>query len=138
MFTTKRTYRFLFLCLLCFSFLSGSTPFPRTSVTTVRVYVAILWQSGSDAPTATVIKNDLGGDVVWTRMVAGKYRATLAGAFPLGKSYVPNNLAVYPGSYVIYTAHANVNFVDVYSENWDLEQQDGLIQGVMILIRVYP
>lgn len=31
-----------------------------------KVYVALLNQSGTNAPTATVLKNTLGGEVVWT------------------------------------------------------------------------
>lgn len=45
-------------------------------------YVALLTQTGTDAPVATVLSNTLGGTVVWSRQSAGTYRATLAGAFP--------------------------------------------------------
>lgn len=46
------------------------------------VYTALLTQSGTDAPTATVLENTLSGTVVWSRDSAGNYSATLAGAFP--------------------------------------------------------
>ena len=54
----------------------------------VKVYRALLTQTGTDAPVATVIENTLGGDVVWTRGLTGIYFGTLAGAFPSGKTYV--------------------------------------------------
>lgn len=54
----------------------------------VKVYRALLTQSGTDAPVATVLENTLGGDPVWSRVLAGKFRATLTGAFPVGKTRV--------------------------------------------------
>jgi hypothetical protein len=48
----------------------------------VKVYRALLTQTGTDAPVATVLENTLGGDVVWTRADIGVYVGTLAGAFP--------------------------------------------------------
>lgn len=48
-------------------------------------YIALLSQSGTGTPLATVIKNDLGGTVVWTRTSTGLYIGTLVGAFPLNK-----------------------------------------------------
>ena len=44
-------------------------------------YVAFLQQSGTNAPVATVHKNTMGGEVVWSRNSAGDYQATLLGAF---------------------------------------------------------
>lgn len=51
-----------------------------------KVYVALLSQSGTSAPVATVLENTLGGTVVWTRNSAGDYSATLTGAFTAGKT----------------------------------------------------
>lgn len=51
-----------------------------------RRYVATLTQSGTDAPTAIVLLNTLGGAVVWTRDEAGRYTGTLNGAFPAGRT----------------------------------------------------
>lgn len=52
----------------------------------VKVYRALLTQTGTDAPTATVLENTLGGTVVWTYNSPGNYTATLAGAFPFTKT----------------------------------------------------
>jgi len=52
------------------------------------VYRALLTQSNTDAPTATVLENTLGGEVVWTRPAVGRYDATLAGAFTVNKTAV--------------------------------------------------
>lgn len=54
---------------------------PVSSSTTIfRSYVATLQQTGTNAPTATVLYNDL-GNIVWTRDAVGRYFGTLAGAF---------------------------------------------------------
>lgn len=44
-------------------------------------YAAILMQTGTDAPVATVLKNTMGGEVVWTYDSTGIYSGTLTGAF---------------------------------------------------------
>lgn len=47
-------------------------------------YLALLTQSGTDAPVVTVVSNTL-GDIVWTYSSEGTYLGTLTGAFLLGK-----------------------------------------------------
>jgi hypothetical protein len=62
---------------------------------TPKVYFANLAISGTDAPVATVIQNDLGGEVVWSRFASGWYKATLIGAFPLGRvRFIPSEPTV--------------------------------------------
>ena len=51
-----------------------------------KVYTALLTQTGTNAPTATVLENTLGGTVVWTRTGVGIYNATLSGAFTTSKT----------------------------------------------------
>ncbi len=48
-----------------------------------RRYIASLAQTGTNAPTAVVLVNELGGTLVWTKdaLFTGKYLATLTGAF---------------------------------------------------------
>ena len=54
----------------------------------VKVYRALLSQTGVSAPTATVLENSLGGTLVWTRVSAGSYTATLTGAFTANKTFL--------------------------------------------------
>jgi hypothetical protein len=61
------------------------------SNTAYLVYTALLTQSGTSAPTATVLQNTLGGSIVWTRFSAGNYRGTLANAFPNAEKFVGNS-----------------------------------------------
>lgn len=46
-----------------------------------KMYLALLTQSGTDAPVATVLVNTLGGTLVWSRVNAGNYEGTLSGVF---------------------------------------------------------
>lgn len=48
----------------------------------MKRYIAILNQTGQNAPVATVLENSLGAPIVWTRSSEGQYLGTLAGAFP--------------------------------------------------------
>ena len=41
-----------------------------------KVYTALLTQTGTDAPVATVLENTLGYNIVWSRLNAGGYLAT--------------------------------------------------------------
>jgi len=50
-------------------------------------YVALLTQSGTSAPTATVLENTLGGTVVWSYLSVGQYVGTLTGAFVENKFF---------------------------------------------------
>lgn len=52
-----------------------------------KSYVALLIQSVTDAPSATVLENTI-GDIVWTRDIAGRYYGTLANAFTENKTFI--------------------------------------------------
>lgn len=55
----------------------------------VKVYRALLTQTSTNAPVATVLGNTLGGTVVWTYNEVGLYTGTLAGAFTTTKTCLP-------------------------------------------------
>lgn len=66
---------------------AGITPVtPSTGVT--GLYSAVLAQSGTSAPTATVNANSLSAAVVWSRSAEGTYIGTLSGAFIENKTQV--------------------------------------------------
>ena len=52
-----------------------------------KEYVAILSQSGTDAPVATVLQNEL-GPVTFSRTGVGQYTLTCTGAFSSGKVFI--------------------------------------------------
>lgn len=53
-----------------------------------KMYLALLTQSGTSAPVATVLVNTLGGTVVWARTDIGTYTATLSNAWT-NKTLIP-------------------------------------------------
>ncbi len=57
-----------------------------------KVYTALLTQSGTDAPVATVLENTLGGEVVWSRVGVGIYSAILANAFTADNTIFPQGI----------------------------------------------
>lgn len=110
------------------------------------VYVAMLNQSGTNAPTATVLENTLGGEVVWTYSSVGAYLASLVGAFTENKTmcFAPQNdswtsLTVYAMS------RASSNFVQLNTGILDattgeVTASNGRLYNDFsyIEIRVYP
>lgn len=107
-----------------------------------KVYTALLTQSGTDAPTATVLQNTLGGTVIWTRDSQGTYYGTLSGAFTTGKTFIPTTYFKQkqyqsPG----WTYYINdLNSILVKSEQGDVAGNliDSVIDSAPIEIRVYP
>jgi hypothetical protein len=63
-----------------------------------KVYKAILNQTGTAAPVATVLVNTLGGTVVWTRNNPGDYTGTLATAFPIAKTLITSTTYTDPSA----------------------------------------
>lgn len=57
---------------------ADETNFKFTFAQDVSVYRALLVQSGSGAPVATVLENTLGADIIWTRSNVGDYMGVLS------------------------------------------------------------
>jgi hypothetical protein len=67
------------------SLITSSAPAGNVAV---KLYRALVSQSSTSAPTATVLENSLGGTVVWARSSTGTYTATLTGAFTSAKTFL--------------------------------------------------
>lgn len=82
-------------------------------------YRALLTQAGTDAPTATVTKNTLGGTVVWTRVDTGIYKGTLSGAFTLNKTsvFVGNTYGGTENMFITAAKRESANEVLVYVQD---------------------
>ena len=59
-----------------------------------KSYVAKLSQSGTSAPTTTVLENTLDGPITFSRVLQGFYGLNLSGAFPLNKTFLMIKSAV--------------------------------------------
>ena len=53
-----------------------------------KVYTALISQTGTNAPTAIVLENTLGGTIVWSYSITGEYIGTLNGAFLNNKTFL--------------------------------------------------
>lgn len=102
------------------------------------VYTALLSQSGTSAPVATVLENTLGGTVVWGYSGVGTYTATKSGAFTLNKTFfstlIPEgSLTV---AFVLHPFQTNVDEVGYFA----YDVASSLTNGApcFVEIRVYP
>jgi len=106
----------------------------------IKRYVALLSQSGTDAPVATVLENTLGGAVVWIRDFAGTYIGTLAGAFTANKTFISIGAGAYPNQddqINVYARRGSADTVTVLSGTGG-SGTDDLLNLSPIEIRVYP
>jgi len=100
-----------------------------------RSYTALLTQSGTNAPVATVLENTLGGEVVWSRESEGTYITNLT-IFDVAKTFVyltPNtDFTDKP----IFAIDSFENKVRIYTVD-DGDYSDGMLVDTPIEIRVY-
>lgn len=96
-----------------------------------KVYTALLSQTGTDAPVATVLQNTLGGTVVWSYAGTGDYRGTLADAFPFSKTVLFITTSTSGGVFI--------TFLNSTSEFAILTNgTDGSLDNTTFQILVYP
>lgn len=63
----------------------------KAAVSTTKVYRALVTQTSTNAPVATVLENSI-GSIVWSRDSAGTYFGTLVGAFTANKCFFGSQL----------------------------------------------
>lgn len=115
-----------------------------------KVYRALLTQTETDAPVATVLENTLGEEVVWSYVDIGIYLGTLAGAFKEDKTNISNSDVVNFHRINIYnslTDNENRGFfikrqdediIELWSfSNADV-QSNNILYNQFIEILVYP
>lgn len=104
------------------------------------VYTALLSQSGTSAPIATVLQKTLNGTVVWTRESAGVYIGTLAGTFPVAKTFITCGTT---GGNTFTQAGNNEtgepsDAVYITTQDFNAVPTDGKLYYTPFEIRVYP
>ena len=106
-----------------------------------KIYRALLTQSGTDAPVATVLTNTIGG-IIWTRVSQGQYRGTLANSFPSNKPVVfctsgaIDNFA--DSGFLVTARRVSENQIEVVSADVGVTGADGEISQSAIEIIIYP
>ena len=91
------------------------------------VYTALLNQTSTNAPVATVLKNTLGGTVVWTRTSPGLYVGTLTGAFTANKTWCISINGVGNHEVISRIHRANDNQVEIYATDTNVFDDDILV-----------
>ena len=110
-----------------------------------KVYTALLTQSGTNAPVATVLQNTLSGNVNFVRLQAGQYSITSSNLFGNTSPVIvlgSNRTAANIGGTVstLITRYLNSSNIDFWSMNSNLDsfiEGFGAINNVSIEIRVY-
>ena len=99
----------------------------------------MLSQSGTDAPTATVLENTLGVDVSFTYFLAGNYFINAIVAFTGNKTYVDVGQSIYATSaYIIIPSLPNIDQVQIrVTKVTDNTSSDNKLTNFQIEIRVY-
>ena len=98
-------------------------------------YKALISQTGTDAPTAIVLENTLGGDIVWTRTGVGTYYGTLNGAFTENKTLTIATPSFYYEDKIFGFASNSVDKLTINNLNENGVVSDGFFAS--ILIEVY-
>ena len=104
-----------------------------------KVYTALLSQSGTNAPTATVLENTLGGTVTYTYISIGIYEANLAGVFTTLKTTATLSLGQINGtSSGRWGAYSNSTSTIRITTLENGLAADGRLLSATLEIRVYP
>ena len=105
-----------------------------------KSYVAKLSQSGTLAPTATVMENTFTTNPTFTRILTGRYNLEITGAFPLDKTFVMIKSISGGLTTNVYTFEAlrqDDNKILILSRNESNLLADSLLNDTEIEIRVY-
>ena len=110
-------------------------------VPTYTMIRGLLSQTGTDAPTMTVLENTLGGVPVWTVSVDGDYRMTLSAAFT-GSVLLPDNrVLINAGDAPIYARWTKISANVIQLVSYTFPDQDFAqleIVDMPFTIYVYP
>lgn len=100
-------------------------------------YVALLNQSETGQPVATVLKNTI-GDIVWTRSSEGVMSGVLLGAFPEGRTWLyidPSKDGDSEIGHQVSVKRLNDNVIRINTGNPD--HADDCLVNASVEIRVY-
>ena len=99
-----------------------------------KKYIALLYQTGTNNPTAYVLENTLSSGITWVRNTTGEYEGTLTSEFTIYKTAIFCNNTNY-GEIMAY--RKNSNTINVYTQDSSGTPIDGQLNYSTIEIRVY-
>lgn len=104
-----------------------------------KVYTALLSQTGTSAPTTTVLENTLGGTVTWARTSAGIYTATLTSAFTNNKTAIFFTEKIAYGAVFVFHDCVRTSDNVITFNTYNLgSNEDQPFTDMAFEIRVYP
>jgi hypothetical protein len=106
-----------------------------------KVYTALLTQTGTDAPVATVLENTLSGAIVWSYIYPGRYSGTLTGEFISNKTviFIGQNNEETVG-FIKNLNSFSINNISIWTfalDTGNLSTVDSVLLDTPIEIRVY-
>jgi hypothetical protein len=111
----------------------------------VKRYTALLTQTSTAAPVATVLQNTLSGTPAWARASQGTYTITLASAFTSNKTVVMFGTTLLTNSdfTVVRSVKTSTSVITIYTLDVSVLLQasnltDELLNNTEIKIEVYP
>lgn len=110
----------------------------------IRRYKALLTQSGTSAPVATVLENTFVTTPVWARSLAGAYSVAFgSGEAPTAKTVVTFPSLIITGASVVYTlgfsTSTSTDYVGIFTMLLSSQTlSDDALLNVPIVIEVYP
>jgi hypothetical protein len=109
-----------------------------------KVYTALLTQTGTGAPVATVLENTLGGTPIWSRIGEGDYNLTLSGVFTENKVFFTESQAtafIGEGPRFVFLQRVSNDIIKLNCHNGgdptELSVNSGGYEPYFIEIRVY-
>ena len=108
----------------------------QNALPTYKKYIATISQVGTADPTLSILENDL-GDLLFTRVLVGRYEATLTGAFPTqGQVYLMISNSQLNTYLRIYWSSTDT--IEIRTLDFTNTLIDGLLDYNTLEIRVYP
>lgn len=102
----------------------------------IKTYKAIITQTGTSAPTATVFINTLSGTPTFSYIGVGSYELTLTGEFTADKVTVITNNFVSGG--LVKMFRKDTNDIAIQTFNTALASTNAILSETTILIEVHP
>ena len=100
-----------------------------------KVYTALLTQTGTNAPVATVLENTLGGVPTYSYGGAGEYKVIHTDGFTLNKTVVFMNTALNSQTASILIDYQSNDAIHI--STFDTTPQNDILFNTSIEIRVY-
>jgi hypothetical protein len=104
--------------------------------TAIKKYVAFLNQTGTNAPTATIVENTLGAIPTFSRTDVGEYFMTCPGVFTVGKTVVFCGNSSFDHIVAVPSSVNDIYILSIYGVN--NTQMDSRLTNMPIQVLVYP